>query len=741
MSNVPPRRKPGRKIRRTRISTGDFPLSCGNTFSVKNVVSSLLINLFDLYGDKSLYFIALSEFVDFEVLRELTLKFVNSHAEFSCVCEGDETLSDVSDGDDIARLLRRKVGAPKAKKALKAIAAAALKNVRNGQHFFCSTVSAVSPIDKIADFFGLSEKDARVLAFLACWYKTQHFDSLCTDSAEGHERSEVMKFIAAGTGIEAHEAGSAMKVLKEKRITEGGRRHLPDLADEIEEFIFDYDGSDLAQKFSTALPLEKVFPVDSFEVDAKDAKIVSKLLDCGNAHILLHGKPGSGKTEFAKAIAVELGKKVFVPVRKDDKKSALSPMKINAATFAAKNGNGIALIDEADDFLETGSTSFFGIQSCNTEKGAVNSLLDESRAPVIWISNSISGIDESTRRRFAYTLEFSGVSDRQKRIVLETCLKDAGIETDLCRDIFPIVSRYALSPAGISLAVKNAKIVSEDAGIDFLENVRRIAQSHYSLITGRQSSEKILSPDECFDANLLNTNPPIEEITASLRRYGNASRKAGKSLPLAMLFSGEPGTGKTQLGRYIAGELEKEILIRRMSDIKSPYVGMTEKNIAAAFREAEREDKVLMIDEADTLFIDRASATRSWEASETNEILAQMEVFKGIFICTTNLLANLDAAAMRRFQWKVEFRPLTLDARTRIFKRYFPHAEIEETVLRQELSMLEGICPGDFKAVRERMRYDDEPAGEKILSALRGELFYKKRGFSGGGKIGFVSDD
>ena len=202
--------------------------------------------------------------------------------------------------------------------------------------------------------------------------------------------------------------------------------------------------------------------------------------------------------------------------------------------------------------------------------------------------------------------------------------------------------------------------------------MRRIAQSHYSLITGKQCCEKILSVDECFDASLLNTNPPIEEIAASLRRYGAASRKAGKSLPLAMLFSGDPGTGKTQLGRHIAAELEKEILIRRMSDIKSPYVGMTERNIAAAFREAEHEDKVLMIDEADTLFIDRATATRSWESSETNEILAQMEVFKGIFICTTNLLANLDAAAMRRFQWKVEFRPLTLEARVKIFRRYFP---------------------------------------------------------------------
>lgn len=717
-----------------------MPLGCGMTFSVRNVVSSLLINLFDGYGDRTSYFIALSEFVDFDTLRELSAEFVASHAEFAKAFEGDDAFEDVSDGDDIARAFRRKTGVSNTKKALRTIGASALKGAQAKGHFFSGRVSEVSPLDKIVSFFGLSEKEARVLAFLACWYKTQHFDSLCNDVAEGHERAETLKLIAAAVRVEPCEAGSAMKVLKEKRITEGGRRHLPDLADEIEEFIFEYDGSDLAQKFSAVLPVTKAFPTSSFEVDAADVTIVSRLLEHGNAHILLHGKPGSGKTEFAKALASELGKKIFVPARKDDKKSALSPMKINAALFAARNSKGIALIDEADDFLETGTVSFFGIPGNNTEKGAVNSLLDESRAPVIWISNSITGIDESTRRRFAYTLEFTGVSDRQKRIVLESCLKECELPESLSRDIFPVVSRYGLSPAGIALSVKNAKTVSSDFGVEFLENVRRIAQSHYSLITGRQCSEKILSVDECFDASLLNTNPPIEEIAASLRRYGAASRKAGKSLPLAMLFSGDPGTGKTQLGRHIAAELEKEILIRRMSDIKSPYVGMTERNIAAAFREAEHEDKVLMIDEADTLFIDRATATRSWESSETNEILAQMEVFKGIFICTTNLLANLDAAAMRRFQWKVEFRPLTLEARVKIFRRYFPQQEFGESELKRELATLDGICPGDFKAVRERMRYDDDPTAAKILAALNGELFYKKRGNTSYGKIGFNVD-
>ena len=68
------------------------------------------------------------------------------------------------------------------------------------------------------------------------------------------------------------------------------------------------------------------------------------------------------------------------------------------------------------------------------------------------------------------------------------------------------------------------------------------------------------------------------------------------------------------------------------------------QNPARAFHEAERSNQVLMIGEADSLFLNRQTATRSWEISETNEILAQMELFKGVFICTTNLLETLKSS-------------------------------------------------------------------------------------------------
>lgn len=109
-----------------------------------------------------------------------------------------------------------------------------------------------------------------------------------------------------------------------------------------------------------------------------------------------------------------------------------------------------------------------------------------------------------------------------------------------------------------------------------------------------------------------------------------------------------------------------------------------------------------MIDEADSLFIDRQSAVRSWEVLQTNEILAQMENYMGIFICSTNIIETIDSAAMRRFQKKITFTYLNLEARKKLFKSYLLNPEdrfAAETIT--ELEDLNNLTAGDFKNVHQ----------------------------------------
>lgn len=82
-----------------------------------------------------------------------------------------------------------------------------------------------------------------------------------------------------------------------------------------------------------------------------------------------------------------------------------------------------------------------------------------------------------------------------------------------------------------------------------------------------------------------------------------------------LLLYGPPGTGKSEFACFIANELDCELICRSYSDIQSPYVGMRERNLKAAFEEAESENAVLVIDEVDSFLFSRDSAHRSWEMS------------------------------------------------------------------------------------------------------------------------------
>ena len=79
------------------------------------------------------------------------------------------------------------------------------------------------------------------------------------------------------------------------------------------------------------------------------------------------------------------------------------------------------------------------------------------------------------------------------------------------------------------------------------------------------------------------------------------------------------------------------------------------------FAAARQQNAVLVLDEADSFLSDRRGARQSWEVTQVNELLTQMEAFDGIFICTTNLMEKLDPASLRRFAFKVRFDPMTPD--------------------------------------------------------------------------------
>ena len=139
-----------------------------------------------------------------------------------------------------------------------------------------------------------------------------------------------------------------------------------------------------------------------------------------------------------------------------------------------------------------------------------------------------------------------------------------------------------------------------------------------------------------------------------------------------LLFTGSSGVGKTAAAEAVAMELDKPILVIDYSALQSCWVGETEKNVVRAFREAADEDAVLFFDEADAVFYNRDSATRSWEVSEVNVLLKEVEAFPGVCILATNRDVVLDPALERRISRRVRFNPPTPAMSAQIWRKMIP---------------------------------------------------------------------
>ena len=137
----------------------------------------------------------------------------------------------------------------------------------------------------------------------------------------------------------------------------------------------------------------------------------------------------------------------------------------------------------------------------------------------------------------------------------------------------------------------------------------------------------------------------------------------------------------------------------------SKYVGETEQNMARMFEEAQAEEAVLLLDEADSFLRSRRVAERHYEVSEVNEMLQGMERFGGVFICTTNLFTDLDEAALRRFTFKLQFNALLPAQRERMFVAEVLDGDAARLndEQRDRLHRLDVLTPGDFAAVKRQV--------------------------------------
>ena len=460
---------------------------------------------------------------------------------------------------------------------------------------------------------------------------------------------------------------------------------------------------------------------------------------------LLYGAAGAGKTSFAQSLAAQLGRELYFIAQndKDSSRRSYSASFRYAALSAAQRqldpAKCILVMDECDDMIEANrANGFFGMFFARDNgaetKGQLNTVIDENRHTVIWICNSQQdAIAKSSRRRFDYSVLFDELLPETRVHIWENCLKKENCIGKLSAEYINEVSRkYKVNAGGIALAVKNAAaLTAADPSKSFEDCVSTFLQAHCALLGIRKSNDERMEPARDYSLEGLNIKSGIrpERIIQVCRNFLDAQNKpgqAGRDRPrMNLLLHGVPGSGKTEFVKYLAKQLGKKLNIKNASDLLSMYVGGTEHLLAAAFAEAEKNNEMLFIDEGDSMLSSRDGAQRSWEVSQVNTLLTEMENFNGIFAVSTNLIQRLDPAALRRFTFRLHFDFLDDKGKETFFKTYFAPLNAPDLTDadKAELHSIERLTPSDFRNVRQQLFYLDDAklTVREIIDALRQE--------------------
>ena len=579
-------------------------------------------------------------------------------------------------------------------------------------------------IDALAGLLQLNKAERALLLYGTLARYQRDLRSLLVEF-KVNNAPEAYAAIAEVAGVNASEVGEALRAgsrlerigLVENLISEHNITDLADLMKVSEKLppvlMREYrDHNELMAVF-TRPSAKSALSVHDFSFAREDAQMLITLLCAAVArkepgvNVLLYGPPGTGKTELAKVVAQAAGLELFEVEYADRDGNSLSgrdryrSLQI-AQVFLKGSAQAALLFDEVEDVFPPISTEAAQLMARAEQipspasgsvsgKAWVNQILETNAVPTLWVTNRIEQIDPAFRRRFAYHLELKSPPPGAREQLVRKTLEGVSVSEEFTAKL---AGRKGLTPAQIRTAVRFAGLaMSEGASVESLiERQLRNADLALGTLDGLGARRSVTTYD--LDMLHVETRFEIPRIVEALKARGHGT----------LCFYGAPGTGKTALAEHIAKTIGRPLIIKQASDLMSKYVGETEQNMAAMFKEAEAEKAVLLLDEADSFLQDRRGAQRTYEVTEVNEMLQGMERFDGIFVCTTNLLDRLDQAALRRFTFKIKFMPLTAEQRERMFvtEALGSDASLMTGEIRLRLAKLPQLCPGDFAAVKRQ---------------------------------------
>lgn len=618
----------------------------------------------------------------------------------------------------------------------KAVRAELYQQLEKAQHVYANV--PLPPllqrnVQRLAELVGLDAVDTQILAFAVCL----RTDSLLEDAADQLEALTSMQLFQTLTKAlnvpdeQVRQALSSQGLLARSGLVVVNRREAFYLKSKLELLSRSFADQLMSCDADPIHMLRgKIQPTAPGHLCLADYVHIQSTLDIvrpwlrhaqgtqrRGVNVFVHGASGTGKTELARALAQDMNCELFEVATEDDD-GDLSDAKDRLRAYRAAQSllsqrKALLLFDEAEGVFTATSLEPSAAQ---THKAWLNRMLEDNPVPTLWLSNTVRGIDAAFIRRFDIVFELPVPPCSQRNRIIQAHCGDLLDSSQLAR----ISNTEHLSPAVVARAGAVVHAIKEEVGRTARAQAFEHLISHTLESQGHDPLPRTASSwlPEAFDPAFVNADTDLIALAQGIAETRNAR----------LCLYGPPGAGKTAFGHWLAKQLDMPLLVRRASDLLSKYIGEAEKNIARAFREAEEDGALLLIDEVDSCLQDRRSAQLNWEVTQVNEMLTQMEAFNGVLVASTNLMQGLDPSALRRFDLKIKLDFLRTEQACALLQRHCTQLGLPAPGAAEQarLARCRHLTPGDFATVLRQHRFRLVRGADAMVVALEAECTLKQ---------------
>ncbi|MCT8985278.1 AAA family ATPase [Shewanella phaeophyticola] len=592
----------------------------------------------------------------------------------------------------------------------------------------------------ICDLFKLDLKMKSVITLIILMNANLGLNELLSLLSD-HDSDILIHTLEQDTGLDRYAIEQQLQPLVENNLIEDGLLHLPYRLTLPTPYKRILVTQKLTSREAFIEPIIKRSPAAKFtlkQFEHVNADLVCRYLKAAakqsltGVNILLYDPAGTGKTELSRTLAKSL-KRSLLEVQsvqfedgnitneflsKQPTSQRISYLNLMQSLLNGTDGS-LLLVDECESVFKHADEHY--------SKEGLMRLLETNPVPTIWITNHISMLEPSYIRRFKLVMDIPVPDESFAYSMSKAMLKQLKVS-----DAFRLELAYKTkaAPAFIANAahVANAlALTGEHAETVVLEVVDAMLEACGEEQALPQYEGQLNFDPSCL--NLTTTNGQDAETIIS-----DIDDAIENGLPLRVLLSGPAGTGKTGWVHHLAENHGMDIMHIKCSDVLSKYVGESEQNIAALFKEAHRENKLMLFDEVDSLLSKRESAQAQYEVQLINELLSQLECYSVPVFAATNALASIDSAVMRRFDFKLVCDYLTEAQRHTMYRQVLGITKLTHSE-KDQLHTLNQLTPGDFAILARRMVFQPNHNHRTTAITLLAEENNRKQAK---GHIGFI---